>query len=228
MFFFLYKTTNVINGKIYIGVHKTENMDDGYLGSGIILNKAIRKHGKENFIREEIEFFDNFDEAFEMERKIVTEEFISRTDNYNVKVGGQGGFDEAMQERGREKYRERLRNDPEFREYISKVRKGGMEARGATAQQLSGWTKQRYIDNADNPDFWKWHKSIVQKGKAATQQIMNEKFKQGWCYLTNPKSGKRKLISPDDFEKYTIDGWYNKSRNIGNVPKRHKTTKSKT
>ena len=49
---FVYKTTNLISGKIYIGQHTTENIDDGYLGSGVILQKAFKKYGKENFTRE--------------------------------------------------------------------------------------------------------------------------------------------------------------------------------
>ena len=46
---FLYKTTNLINGKYYYGMHSTYKLNDGYLGSGKILRYSIRKYGKENF-----------------------------------------------------------------------------------------------------------------------------------------------------------------------------------
>ena len=48
---YCYITVNLINGKKYIGSHISENLNDKYLGSGVILNKAIKKYGKENFKR---------------------------------------------------------------------------------------------------------------------------------------------------------------------------------
>ena len=85
---FVYKTTNLVNGKIYIGFHKTDNLDDEYLGSGTLLVQAIKKYGKENFKREILKFFDNVTDALKYERFLVSEEFIKRDDNYNIVVGG--------------------------------------------------------------------------------------------------------------------------------------------
>ena len=93
MFYYLYKTTNTINGKFYIGVHKTEDLDDEYLGSGSSIRKAIEKYGKEVFIKEILEFFNNSEEMYLKEKEIVNEEFLSRNEVYNIRVGGDGGFD---------------------------------------------------------------------------------------------------------------------------------------
>jgi hypothetical protein len=48
MLYTVYRTVNQINQKFYIGVHKTMNPMDNYLGSGKILGRAIKKYGKEN------------------------------------------------------------------------------------------------------------------------------------------------------------------------------------
>lgn len=85
---FVYKTTNLINGKIYIGVHKTNDMDDGYKGSGSTLKKAFIKYGKNNFKRELLKEFDSYLEALEYERQIVTITFVEDKANYNIKTGG--------------------------------------------------------------------------------------------------------------------------------------------
>ena len=92
-YYTIYKTTNLINNKIYIGKHITSNIDDGYLGSGKILLKAIKKHGINNFEKEILFILSSKEEMNQKELEIVDEEFLSRSDTYNLKIGGDGGFD---------------------------------------------------------------------------------------------------------------------------------------
>lgn len=88
--YLIYKTTCLVNGKIYIGQHQTYDLDDGYIGSGHALQKAIKEYGRENFKREILFDFDNFTDMDNKEKELVTEEFVKREDNYNLNVGGSG------------------------------------------------------------------------------------------------------------------------------------------
>lgn len=92
MYYIFYKTTNLLNKKVYYGVHKTEILDDGYLGSGIAIKKAIKKYGKQNFNRETIKFFDTREEMYSYEKSFVTEELVKDVSTYNQTLGGFGGF----------------------------------------------------------------------------------------------------------------------------------------
>ena len=87
---YVYKTTNLVNGTIYIGVHRTNKLNDGYLGSGNLIKRAISKYGAENFKKEILKFFSSYKEALLYERELVTREFIDSRDNYNLYEGGYG------------------------------------------------------------------------------------------------------------------------------------------
>jgi hypothetical protein len=93
MHYYLYEIRDNINGKIYIGVHKTKNLDDGYMGSGLIITRAIKKYGVENFTKTILEYFGTSEEMFAREKEIVTEEFLLREDTYNLRRGGHGGWE---------------------------------------------------------------------------------------------------------------------------------------
>ena len=92
MFYTIYQTTNVVNNKIYIGKHQTNNLDDGYIGSGNLLQDAIKKYGIENFKREILFTFSSEQEMNAKEAELVTEDFCDRKNTYNICVGGKGGW----------------------------------------------------------------------------------------------------------------------------------------
>lgn len=103
MKYIVYNTINTVNGNYYIGVHKTEdpNIFDGYIGNGVNIFKshtinspktrfqyAVKKYGFKSFIRCTLFIFDTAEEAFEMESKIVTKEFLQNPRVYNMVLGG--------------------------------------------------------------------------------------------------------------------------------------------
>ena len=89
---YIYKTTCNVTKRFYIGMHSTDNLNDGYLGSGKQLWRSINKHGKEKHICERLEFLKNREKLKEREIEIVNENFIKDLQCMNLKVGGYGGF----------------------------------------------------------------------------------------------------------------------------------------
>ena len=90
--YIVYQTTNLINNKVYIGVHCTPTpyKFDGYYGSGKYLFRSINKYGKENFKRETLFIYSTLKDAYIKERELVTPKFVKHKDTYNIKTGGRG------------------------------------------------------------------------------------------------------------------------------------------
>jgi hypothetical protein len=86
--YIVYETTCLINGKKYLGVHNRE--DDGYLGSGNLIKKAIKRYGKKSFVRKTLHKFATGEEAYAKERELITEAVVNSPDYYNLVVGGMG------------------------------------------------------------------------------------------------------------------------------------------
>lgn len=89
----VYKTTNLVNGKYYFGVHKTENPYDEYLGSGKYLKRAVAKYGKEKFRKEVLFIYLDPESAFSKEDELI--QCYRGLDPHcmNLRKGGSGGFD---------------------------------------------------------------------------------------------------------------------------------------
>jgi hypothetical protein len=148
VFNYLYQITNTINHKIYIGCHQTDDLDDGYMGSGKYIKHAIAKYGVENFKKDILEFFDDAESMFKAEADVVTREFIKDSGNYNITEGGKGGF------KGEACYNNPIRNKK-----LSLVNKGIVIAKTADGKvvrvpmndprfetkELVGHTKGRFV-----------------------------------------------------------------------------------
>lgn len=85
---YVYEVKNLLNNNIYVGVHSTSKFNDGYMGSGVIIKSAMRKHGINNFSKDILGYFDTRALALEFEKSIVDTEFVGRSDTYNLVVGG--------------------------------------------------------------------------------------------------------------------------------------------
>lgn len=88
---YFYKITNLINGNFYYGIHSTNNINDGYMGSGSRLHTAYKIFGKENFIKDILKYFSSREDASIYESMIVNEQLVHEEKCYNLKIGGDYG-----------------------------------------------------------------------------------------------------------------------------------------
>ena len=118
---FVYRTINLTNGHDYVGQHTTRKWDDDYLGSGVALNRAINKYGRENFKREILEVCNNKRQLNGAERKWIKE----LSPYYNIAPGGDGLSTDYWTEEKRKEMSERLSgaNNPNFNKPMSEEQK---------------------------------------------------------------------------------------------------------
>jgi hypothetical protein len=202
---FIYKTTNLLSGKYYIGMHSTSNLEDGYMGSGKRLRYSVNKYGKENHRVEIIEFLQDRNELKKREREIVNLNEIAKQDCLNLMVGGDGGrgFTIEEQKANAKKSKKKIEwlkaNDKEWLENFKKNRSKGQ--------------KEVYDENRrERKYFYDWSgkthtketrelQSKVKKGVGTGEK--NSQF--GTCWIT--KNGDNKKIKKEEVQHYLNDNW---------------------
>lgn len=194
---FIYKTTNVLNGRYYYGMHSTDDLEDGYLGSGDRLRRSINKHGQENHVREILEFCKDRKILNEREGGIVNLNEVAKENCMNLTVGGIG-FTQEQCRKGRlnanKVINERLINDIEFRNYwMSQISNGVKKyyENGGT----NGWEGRKHTEET------KIKQRISAKGKHAGEK--NSQY--GTCWIYNDKENKK--IKKEELDIYLNQGW---------------------
>lgn len=126
MHYLIYQITDLDTNMIYIGKHKTNNINDDYMGSSRKLKEEIKNRGLERFRKEILFDFDNYEEMNNKEKELVNEEFVMREDTYNLNLGGSGGWYECNRRGENNKNGQHLiaglkcKSDPEFRKRFCK------------------------------------------------------------------------------------------------------------
>jgi len=214
MFYTVYKITNLINDKIYIGAHKTSDLDDGYMGSGVHLKRAQEKYGIENFEKEILKVFDSSEEMYSMESQLVTEDFVKDDTNYNLKEGGHGGFDHIKQTH----YDKRSRNKAWIEKLIVS-QKRGRDTMKWLHENDPEWLykkttafinsiKEYYEKGGKNGFSGKNHsETFKEKMKGHTRQNgeKNSQFGSMWIYNLEEKVSKK--IKKEELQDYENLGW---------------------
>lgn len=218
--FYVYKITNKINGKIYIGKRKYEGNinNDSYMGSGKLIKEAIKKYGKQNFNKEIINVFDNENDAFKLEKMLVTEEFCKRADTYNIHEGGTGSFSHINSIKKEERINIKKYKEMKEKGLLSNVG-GNKNFNEETYKKLSNFNKNRW-------KYWKSHlekmpsfkKSEEVKNKLSLKLKgeNNPSFGKHWYIDRNAETiDKRIFLSPADAPNnyITLKEWKDMRKN---------------
>lgn len=126
MYGYIYKTTNLINNKFYVGKHKypKNEIDPKYYGSGKRLREAIKKYGQENFVVEILDVCMTASEANEKEKYWIKKlDARNREIAYNISFGGDANVPYECLLEGSKK-RKGIKFSNEVRMSISKALKG--------------------------------------------------------------------------------------------------------
>ena len=146
----LYQTTNLVNGKIYVGVHKLANTKQSqiYLGSGGAMKRAIEKYGRESFTRVTLAEFSCAEDVYLAEAEMVDEEFAKRLDTYNMRTGGMGGVGYVPTEETRAKMRIIATGRVKSEEELKKIGDASRGNKYSVGRILSDATKSKMSASA--------------------------------------------------------------------------------
>jgi hypothetical protein len=169
MYFTVYKITNNINNKVYIGVHKTNNLEDGYMGSGKYLSLSIKKYGSHNFSKEILFVYDNPVEMYQKEAELVDENFIAEGNTYNLRVGGSGGFDYINQTK-KNIYGKNGENGKKYIDKANKVLRQKLKDKNFKKEYLKSISKSLKKHYVENGSHW-----LGKKHSDRTKKIISEK-----------------------------------------------------
>lgn len=193
---YLYKTTCLITGRYYIGMHSTCNLEDGYMGSGKRLRYSLRKHGVENHKVEIITFFESRELLIEAEKKAITADMIADTNCMNLKEGGS-----CWPESANKNFTERLETDEEFFKIHSKRSSKTLKKTRKAGRIINpDWTGKKHSDET---------KSLISKTKKG-KQTGADNSQYGTCWVT--KDGINKKIKKEELSSWVEKFWI-KGRN---------------
>ena len=197
---YIYKTTCKVNGKYYVGMHSTDDLNDGYIGSGKYLRRSINKYGKENFEVEILEYLDNRKDLINREIEMVNEDLVTDPMCMNLMQGGKGGFVSAENQFKRSQAgglaREKNISDEKKFEICSSGGKKSVEMKVG----LHGTNNKRFEGKTHSDET----KDKIRKSVCDTQT--GEKNSQfGTCWINNGTNSKR--IKRIDLNMFLSDDW---------------------
>lgn len=226
---YVYKTTNLINGKIYVGQKHSNSFDKNYYGSGLLIQRAIKKYGKNNFKVELLEICNSQEELDCSEKKWI-KKLHSRDLNigYNIAYGGQNGgilCDDFIEKLSGNNYYLNRYSEEERENHLNTFRRGmnyWFSKGFKTQQEIDNWICDNWTGNN--------HSHKKNKTKQEYENWLDEKYRGSnfWLnrcltkeerenYINEHYIGNKNPIKRNKTpEEY--DDWLNKNRRGENAP----------
>lgn len=209
----VYITTNLINKKQYVGSHKTNNIDDNYLGSGKIIVKSIKKYGKENFKRKILKECETIEEARKLEETYIKQYNTLNPNGYNISPNGGIMLFTGHSTMSKQKISRSLKGSTyeniygikadKMKEKRSKERKG-LKFSNKWRKNLSLSHKGQIVSEETRKKISKVH-----KGKFVSNEICEKisKSKIGNKQIHNSLTSQNKFVKSSELELYLKNGW---------------------
>ena len=208
MHYVIYKIKNTANNKIYIGKHQTDNLNDGYMGSGKHLLYSQNKYGLDKFKKEILYEFETEEEMNDMEREIVNEEFIARLDTYNIMQGGNGGWNYINKNNLNTKNHNTDKYKKSHQKIVGYMRKIWKE-KWDNDSEFQRKTIEIMLEN--RCDWFGRHHTKETKEKISKAKKGKYKGKEnsqyGTCWIMNKKLKENKKIKKEDLQDWINEGW---------------------
>ena len=201
IFHYIYKTTNLLNGKYYFGMHSTDNLNDNYFGSGKRLKYSVNKYGIENHKVEILEFVLDRKSLAKREKEIINLNEIAKEECMNLMVGGSGGFISVEQQRNRaicagKAFAKKLKENPEFREAHRKLVSGNMKKNHELGKiKHDTFTDKKHTDKT---------KKLISISNT-NHGLGSDNSQYGTCWIR--KNNINKKIKLSEIDNYIQDGW---------------------
>lgn len=204
---YVYMVVNLINGKIYVGKHSTAKTieRDDYMGSGVLIKRALAVHGAKNFAKTIIKECTSERAALMLEKQIVDDAFVARADTYNLTTGGDGSWSHIEHESRKDEYQLRAKhmndihwNTPGAKErHSARVAERNKRLHKEGKLRAPDWTGRKHKEST---------KRKIGKAAAEHQQgVKNSNYGNVWIYSLADKCSK--LVPKTELDSWLNKGW---------------------
>lgn len=215
---FLYKIVNIKNNKYYIGIHSTNDLLDGYSGSGKALLSSIRIYGPKAFKKYILKYCNSREELLKVESEYVTIKEVNDPQCYNLVIGGNSYLDmhkSSIKQKGsvylyNYQINKRIRANREQLDIY--LQNGWVKGYGPVSEAMkNGGTRGKKLIHNNEENKWVNESELEFFLNNGWSKGSSKNINNGKIYIHKDRNDRdwpdRKLIFPEDLNKWINKGW---------------------